>query len=145
MTRRTILTLALIFWAGFANARAERIEFAVEFVNANGTPHGDGEYQSTGTLVLDGNGLSYELLLVGRFSSAEIRGPGNIRSRGNPGLDLGPAMIAIHPPCLLTCEPDFTFFFGHLSLSGPQINHLLRDLYYISIDNGAVLGIMRRL
>ena len=138
--------LALIFWAGFANGHAESIEFAVEFVNADGTPHGVGEYQSAGTLVLDGDRLLYEVSLVGWFFSAEIRGPANMRSRGNPGLDLGPGGVAIHPPCSpLGCEPDFTWFFGHLSLSGPQINHLLRGAYYISIDNGAVIGIIRKL
>lgn len=120
----------------------QSIEFTIDFRNPDGTPHAFGGYRSTGAFVLAGNRLHYELSLVGLFSSAEIRGSALSRARAKTVLDLGPPHIAIHPPCspLEPCEPDFTAFFGEGMLSRSQVKHLMSGGYYVSVDDGAVLG-----
>lgn len=127
--------------AGDIGTSGDSIQFTVDFRNADGTPHGFGQFRSLGTAILTGNTLRFELDMVGWFSSAALRGPAATHSESKALYDFGQPLIAIHPPCSpLGCDPDFTVFFGEASLNPGQVVQLKRGALYVSLAEGAIVG-----
>lgn len=117
--------------AGAIGSDSESIQFTVEFRNLHRPPWHSGQDHSTGTFILTGNTLRGQLGLLGQFSSADIRGPAPFHAKAKPVASLGRPLVT---------RPDYTAFFGEVTLSHSQIIQLRRGALYVSIDHGAVLG-----
>jgi len=109
--------------AGAISSNGDSIQLTADFGNAGGA----------GTFILTGDTLRGELTLAGRFTSAEIRGPANIRSKAKPVWSFGPPLVS---------REDYTAFFGEVTLTHGQIMQLLRGAFYVSVENGAVTGLI---
>jgi hypothetical protein len=127
--------------AGDVGSGSDSVQFVVDFRNPDGTPRGLGQYRSTGLFILTGNTFRYEIYLAGAFSLADLRGPASQQSRARPVSSLANPVFYTLPPSIPFGMPlQFSFFFGELTLSHPQLIQLERGAYYFSVDGGKVVG-----
>jgi hypothetical protein len=108
--------------AGLIGSSRDSRQFTVAF------PNGD-----CGSLILTGDQLRCELDLDGQFDSAKLTGPAPIRARAKSIADLGQPLVV---------TPDYTSFLSDTTLNRGEVMQLLRGNVKVSLDNGAMVGLI---
>jgi hypothetical protein len=118
--------------AGVIDPSGESIQFILDLHNRFGQPQSIVQSPDSGSFILTGDTLRCEVSLAGAFSSLDVYDSATFRSRrGRPVLVLDQPLVA---------GPNLTSFLDDVVLSREQRDQLLRGEYYLSTDDGKVLG-----
>lgn len=117
--------------AGDIGTDGDSVQFKVEFFDPSPRHRQPRRFAGTGSLVLTDNNLRGELVLPGKFSSAELRGPTNPRARTKPVWSFGSPLVS---------STNRTSFFGETTLTRAQIIALAHGLIYVSVDDCDLVG-----
>jgi len=89
-----------------------------------------------GTMILTGEHLRSELTLNDSFTLANVGGPAPVHARAKPVASFSPLAEREF------ATGDYTAFFGETFLTQAQIRQLLRGANYVSLDDGALVGLI---
>jgi hypothetical protein len=103
--------------------------FTVDFENPDGTLHESDIRRSTGSFILQGDTLHYEMILVGSHTNLDIL----------DFADSKPVFSLVETPTGLPGFPTYVIG-GIQQLSRPQIAQIRHGRYYVSVDQGTILG-----
>lgn len=117
--------------AGDIGTDSDSVQFKVEFFDPSPRHRQPRRLNGTGSFILTDSNLRGELLLPGKFSSAELRGPANPRARTKPVWSFGAPLVA---------STNQTAFFGETTLTRAQIIALAHGLIYVSVDDRDLVG-----
>lgn len=117
--------------AGDIGTDGDAVQFKVEYFDPSPRNRRPRPVDGTGSLILTDGKLRGELVLSGKVTEAELRGPANLRARTKPVLDFGSPLVS---------RTDHTAFFGETSLTRAQTIALAHGLIYVSIDDRDLVG-----
>ncbi|HWF20363.1 MAG TPA: hypothetical protein VG754_13920 [Verrucomicrobiae bacterium] len=103
--------------------------FTVDFENPDGTPAESDIRRSSGSFILQGDTLHYEMVVVGTHTNLDVLDP----------ADSMPVFSMVEAPTVLPGFPTYVIGGIH-QLSHPQIAQIRHGSYYVSVDQGVVLG-----
>jgi len=117
--------------AGDIGTDSDSVQFKVDFFDPSPRHRQSRHVGGTGSFILTDSNLRGELALPGEFSSAELRGPANLRAKTKPVWSFGPPLVS---------GTNHTAFFGETSLTRAQIIALAHGLIYVSVDDCDLVG-----
>lgn len=115
--------------AGEVGPADEPDVFTVDFENPDGTLHESDIRRSTGSFILQGDTLHYEMVLVGSHTNLDIL----------DFADSKPVFSLVETPTGLPGFPTYVIG-GIQQLSRRQIAQIRQGRYYVSVDQGTILG-----
>jgi hypothetical protein len=115
--------------AGIIGASAESLQFKATCKDQNGE-------LGIGTFILTDGLLRAEVNMAEAHSVAVIAGPAPAGANAKPAASLGLPLAA---------RTNYTAFFREISLQHSSIVRMLHEKYYLSVDDGELLGQIRAL